>query len=161
MHPYPVLHGSQPCDRRRCFRTGAIAGLAAITPATGYVGPIGGLLIGLVSGYLCWLAATAMKTKFGYDDSLDVFGVHGVGGFIGTLLVAVFAHEMFGGKEGALNIGKQFGIQLLAAVVTTVYTAIISWIILKAVDKAVGLRVNEAEEREGLDTASHGETAYN
>ena len=143
------------------FMTGAIAGLAALTPASGYVGPIGGLLIGLVSGYLCWLAATAMKTKFGYDDSLDVFGVHGVGGFIGTLLVAVFAHEMFGGKEGALNIGKQFGVQVLAAVVTTVYTAIISWLILKAVDKAVGLRVNEAEEREGLDTASHGETAYN
>lgn len=143
------------------FMTGAIAGLAAITPASGYVGPIGALVIGLVSGYVCWLAATAMKTKFGYDDSLDVFGVHGVGGFIGTLLVAVFAHQMFGGKEGALNIGKQFGVQALAAAVTTVYTAVISWIILKAVDKTVGLRVTESEEREGLDTASHGETAYN
>ncbi len=143
------------------FVTGAIAGLAAVTPASGYIGPMGGLIIGIVSGAVCWWVSTAVKSKFGYDDSLDVFGVHGVGGFIGTILVAIVAHEMFGGKEGQLAIGKQLGTQAFAAVFTAVYTLIISLILLKVVDAVVGLRVTESEEREGLDVASHGETGYN
>ena len=143
------------------FVTGAIAGLAAITPASGHVGPIGALCIGTASGVICWWASTSIKSKFGYDDSLDVFGVHGVGGFIGTILVAVFAHEMFGGKEGQLAIGKQLATQSFAAIFTAVYTLVVSLVVLKVVDAMVGLRVTEAEEREGLDVASHGETAYN
>ncbi len=143
------------------FVTGAIAGLAAITPASGHVGPFGALCIGTTSGLICWWASTSIKSKFGYDDSLDVFGVHGVGGIVGTILVAVFAHEMFGGKEGQLEIGKQLATQGFAAVFTAVYTLIITLIILKVVDATIGLRVSESEEREGLDVASHGETAYN
>ena len=143
------------------FVTGAIAGLAAITPASGHVGPTGALVIGFASGLVCWWASTSIKTKFGYDDSLDVFGVHGVGGFIGTILVAILAHEMFGGKEGQLEIGKQLATQGFAAVFTAVYTLVITLIILKVVDATLGLRVSEAEEREGLDLASHGENAYN
>jgi len=143
------------------FATGAIAGLAAITPASGHVGPMGALIIGFASGLICWWASTTMKSKFGYDDSLDVFGVHGVGGIIGTLLVAIFAHEMFGGKEGQLDIGKQLMTQGFAAAFTAVYTLIVTLIILKVVDATVGLRVTESEEREGLDLASHGENAYN
>ena len=143
------------------FVTGAIAGLAAITPASGHVGPIGALCIGTASGVICWWASTSMKSKFGYDDSLDVFGVQGVGGFIGTILVAIFAHEMFGGKEGQLAIGKQLATQGFAALFTAVYTLIVSLILLKLVDATLGLRVSESDEREGLDVASHGETAYN
>ncbi len=143
------------------FATGAIAGLAAITPASGHVGPAGALIIGVVSGFLCWWASTSIKAKFGYDDSLDVFGVHGVGGFIGTILVAVLAHEIFGGKEGPLAIGKQLGIQGFAAVFTVTYTLVVSLLLLKVVDVVVGLRVTDAEESEGLDIASHGETGYN
>ena len=143
------------------FVTGAIAGLAAITPASGHVGPMGALIIGFASGLICWWASTTIKSKFGYDDSLDVFGVHGVGGVIGTILVAILAHEMFGGKEGQLDIGKQLMTQGFAAIFTAVYTLIITLIILKVVDATVGLRVTEAEEREGLDLASHGENAYN
>lgn len=140
--------------------TGAIAGLAAITPASGFVGPIGALIIGAVSGVVCWYFSTVIKIKRGYDDSLDVFGVHGVGGFVGTLLVAFLASETFGGNQGDLNMGKQFGVQLFASVFTIIYTLIATWIILKVVDKLVGLRVANSEENEGLDIASHGEAGY-
>ncbi|MCS1408701.1 MAG: Ammonia channel [Verrucomicrobia subdivision 3 bacterium] len=143
------------------FVTGAIAGLAAITPASGHVGPVGALIIGTASGLICWWASTSIKAKFGYDDSLDVFGVHGVGGFIGTMLVAILAHEMFGGKEGQLAIGKQLAIQGFAAIFAVTYTLVVSLIILKLVDIIVGLRVTESQESEGLDVASHGETGYN
>jgi ammonium transporter, Amt family len=142
--------------------TGSIAGLAAITPASGAVGPIGALCIGGTSGFLCWLASTKIKQKFGYDDSLDVFGVHGVGGAVGTILVAVFAAASFGGNADAdYAIGSQLTTQLLAALYTAVYTAIVSFIILKLIDATIGLRVNEREESEGLDIADHGETGYN
>ncbi len=142
--------------------TGSIAGLAAITPASGAVGPIGALCIGGTSGFLCWLASTKIKQKFGYDDSLDVFGVHGVGGAVGTILVAVFAAASFGGNADAdYSIGSQLTTQLLAALYTAVYTAIVSFIILKLIDATIGLRVNEREESEGLDIADHGETGYN
>ena len=140
--------------------TGAIAGLAAVTPASGFIGPVGGLTIGLVSGFVCYYAAAIAKRQLGYDDSLDVFGVHGVGGFVGTLLVAFFAHEMFGGNQGDLAMGAQFGTQLIAAVITIVYTGVVSWAILKGVDAAVGLRVNDEDETMGLDVALHGESGY-
>jgi Amt family ammonium transporter len=140
--------------------TGAIAGLAAVTPASGFIGPIGGLTIGLVSGFVCYYAAAMAKQKLGYDDSLDVFGVHGVGGLVGILLVAFLAHDMFGGNQGELDMGSQFGTQAFAAVVTIVYTAIVSWVILKGVDAAVGLRVNDEDETKGLDIVLHGESGY-
>ena len=149
--------------------TGSIAGLAAITPASGDVGPMGALVIGAASGFICWFASTTVKSKFGYDDSLDVVGVHGVGGLVGTLLVAFFAAEALGGKgvisipdAEAYSMGAQFFVQLKASAITIVYTLIVSVIILYLV-KAVcgGLRVSESEEQEGLDLAAHGESGYN
>ena len=140
--------------------TGAIAGLAAVTPASGFIGPVGGLTIGLVSGFVCYYAAAIAKRQLGYDDSLDVFGVHGVGGLVGTLLVAFFAHERFGGNQGDLAMGAQFGTQLLAAVITIVYTGVVSFVILKALDAAIGLRVKDDVETMGLDVALHGESGY-
>ena len=141
--------------------TGAIAGLAAVTPASGYVGPIGGLSIGLASGVLCYLASTTAKRVLGYDDSLDVFGVHGVGGFVGTVLAGVFAAGVFGGLEGDLAVGRQVGVQLLAAVITIVYTAAATFAILKLVDLSVGLRIDEEGESRGLDLSLHNEVGYN
>ena len=142
--------------------TGSIAGLAAITPASGAVGPIGALCIGGTSGLLCWIASTRIKQKFGYDDSLDVFGVHGVGGAVGTILVAVFAAASFGGNADVdYAIGSQLTTQFLAALYTAVYTGIVSFVILKVIDATIGLRVDEREENEGLDIADHGETGYN
>ena len=150
--------------------TGAIAGLAAITPASGDVGPMGALAIGTASGLICWFASTAVKSKFGYDDSLDVVGVHGVGGLVGTLLVAFFAAESLGGK-GVISIpdaetysmGAQFIVQLKASAITIVYTLIVSVIILYLVKAICGgsLRVSESEEEEGLDLTAHGESGYN
>ncbi|MCP3984068.1 MAG: ammonium transporter [bacterium] len=140
--------------------TGAIAGLAAVTPASGYIGPVGGLGIGLASGMICYLASTTVKRRLGYDDSLDVFGVHGVGGFVGTLLAAVFASEIFGGNQGALSISSQFGIQFLAGTVTIVYTAAASWVILKGIDALIGLRVSDEDEIRGLDVSLHEERGY-
>ena len=141
--------------------TGAIAGLAAVTPASGFVGPIGGFSIGLASGVLCYLASTTAKRVLGYDDSLDVFGVHGVGGFVGTVLAGVFAAGVFGGLEGDLAIGKQVGVQLLAALITIVYTAAATFVILKLVDLSVGLRIDEEGESRGLDRSLHNEVGYN
>jgi Amt family ammonium transporter len=140
--------------------TGAIAGLAAVTPASGFIGPVGGLSIGLASGVICWYASTRIKNILGYDDSLDVFGVHGVGGFVGTVLAGVFAAGMFGGNQGDLAIGSQVGTQLTAAVITIVFTAVVSYAILKLVDAAVGLRVDDEDEVTGLDTTLHAEAGY-
>ncbi len=139
--------------------TGAIAGLAAITPASGVATPAGALLIGGCSGACCWWASMKLKNALGYDDSLDVVGVHGVGGLVGTLLAAVVGSTLFGGE---LSLGKQLGIQALASVITIVYTAAVTIVILLLV-KAVcrGLRVSEEDERLGLDQATHGESAYN
>ncbi|MGB0580023.1 MAG: ammonium transporter [Limisphaerales bacterium] len=142
--------------------TGAIAGLAAITPASGSVGPLGALAIGATSGLVCWWASTQLKKKLGYDDSLDVFGVHGVGGFIGTIMLGVFMAPSLGGLgDKDFSMGKQLGAQLTASVITIVYTAIATFVILKIVGAVVGLRVSETEEDEGLDLAYHGEEAYN
>ena len=141
--------------------TGSIAGLAAITPASGSVGPLGAVVIGFVSTGLCYWMCTAIKSKFRYDDSLDVFGVHGVGGFVGTILVAVFAAPSLGGRVEGLVISKQLGVQLFAGVSVAVYTLIVSFVILKVLQKTIGLRVSENDERGGLDLNSHGESAYN
>ncbi len=142
------------------FATGAIAGLAAITPASGSVGPIGAVAIGLASGLFCYWASTWLKHHFGYDDALDVVGVHGGGGLVGTLLVGIFGAGVFGGWEGDMNIPHQLGVQAFASVFTIVYAVVLSYIILKIVDKLLGLRVNEEEEEEGLDITDHGEVGY-
>lgn len=142
------------------FATGAIAGLAAITPASGTVGPFGAIVIGFVSSVMAYIFATIVKFKFKYDDALDVVGVHGIGGFVGIILVSFLASSKFGGSEESLNIARQFGVQVYAAVFVMVYTAIISYIILKVVDLMVGLRVTDEEELEGLDVADHGEVGY-
>jgi Amt family ammonium transporter len=138
--------------------TGAIAGLVAITPASGYVDPSGALYIGLASGAACYWASVVLKNALGYDDSLDVFGVHGVGGIVGALLTGVFAVEAIGGTPGLLegNPG-QVWTQAYGVLATIVYCAIGSFIILKVVDVLVGLRVSEEVERDGLDFALHGE----
>ena len=142
--------------------TGAIAGLAAVTPASGFIGPVGGLGIGIASGIICFWAATSLKNKFGYDDSLDVVGVHGVGGLVGTLLAAVFAAEMFGGTGGSdYSIAGQFKVQTGAALITTIYTLIATYVVIKIVDATIGLRVTEQEELGGLDLALHNEVGYN
>jgi len=139
--------------------TGAVAGHAAITPASGVADPAGALLIGACSGAACWWASMRLKKQIGYDDSLDVVGVHGVGGLIGTLLVAVVGSPLFGGE---LSLGKQLGIQALASVVTIVYTAVVSFLILAVVKVLCGgLRVSQEDERLGLDQSAHGENAYN
>ncbi len=140
--------------------TGAIAGLAAITPASGFVGPLGAVVIGLASGALCYLASTSVKRALGYDDSLDVFGVHGVGGFVGTVLVGLFASAGLGGSETGLAVGRQLAVQFGAATGAVLYTAALTWIVLKIVDAVVGLRVDEREEERGLDIVLHEESGY-
>ncbi len=142
------------------FATGAIAGLAAITPASGTVGPIGAIVIGCASSVLAYIAATYIKFRFRYDDALDVVGVHGVGGFVGIVLAGIFASTAYGGSIVDLDIGAQLGIQLYGGVFAIVYTAVVSYIVLKVVDMLVGLRVNEDEESQGLDITDHGEEGY-
>ncbi len=140
--------------------TGAIAGLAAITPAAGVVGPLGAVAIGSASSVLCYLASTVLKARLGYDDSLDVFGVHGVGGFVGTVLAGVFGAAALGGAVEGLDIGRQVGVQTLAAGGVALYTGIMSVAILKLLGATLGLRVTETEEREGLDITQHEEFGY-
>ena len=143
--------------------TGAVAGLVAITPASGSVGPIGALAIGIVSGVVCFWGATTLKSQLGYDDSLDAFGVHGIGGIVGALMTGIFVAEGLGGvglSEG-MTIGKQVWAQLLSVIVTIVWSGVLSFIILKIVDATVGLRVEEDEERQGLDLSQHNERGYN
>lgn len=140
--------------------TGLIAGLASITPASGFVGPIGGFVIGLVGGVICYQAVHWLKVNLKLDDTLDVFAVHGVGGLIGTLLTAVFGAAVFGGVGLEAGIGAQFGRQLIGAVAVIAWTALISWLIVAVVRRFVGLRVDSAAEYEGLDYASHGERGY-
>jgi Amt family ammonium transporter len=138
--------------------SGAVAGLVAITPASGFVGPIGALVIGVAAGVGCYWGAMSLKPMLGYDDSLDAFGVHAVGGVIGALLTGVFAVKAIGGTAGVLegNTG-QFAIQAYGVICTIVYDAVATFIILKVIDMLIGLRVSEDEEREGLDLALHGE----
>jgi Amt family ammonium transporter len=141
--------------------TGAVAGLAAVTGASGFVGPFGALVIGTVSAALCWLAVARLKQRFGYDDSLDVFGVHGVGGILGTILAGVFAAPFFGGNQADLAIGRQVGLQFAAATGVALYTALLSWGILRGVGLLVPLRLEADHEAQGIDLTQHGETGYN
>jgi Amt family ammonium transporter len=142
--------------------SGAVAGLVAITPACGSVGPMGAIVIGFVSGLLCLWGVSGLKKMLGADDSLDVFGVHGVGGIVGALLTGVFAAPGLGGTGADdFSIGSQLLIQAEGVVITMVWSAVVAYIAYKVVDMLVGLRVSEEEEREGLDIASHGESAYN
>ncbi|WP_226818421.1 ammonium transporter [Acidithiobacillus montserratensis] len=141
--------------------SGAVAGLVAITPASGFVGPMGALWIGIAAGVICFWASVYLKNWMGYDDSLDAFGVHAMGGIVGALLTGVFAVKAIGGTAGVLegNTG-QLLIQATGVGVTIVYDAIVSFIILKAIDWTLGLRVKEEQEREGLDITQHGEQVY-
>lgn len=141
--------------------TGMVAGLGTITPASGFVGPIGGLCIGLIAGVVCYFATQFIKRGLKIDDSLDVFPVHGVGGILGTMLTAVFAAESMGGLGLDVSIGSQLVTQAIGVVATIVWCGIASFIILKLVDAMVGLRVTEEEETEGLDLVLHDERGYN
>lgn len=151
--------------------SGAVAGLVAITPACGYVGPMGGLIIGLVAGVVCLWGVNGLKRLIGADDSLDVFGVHGVGGILGALLTGVFAAPQLGGQgifdyttnkmsADPYSIASQVLIQAEAVGTTIVWSAVVAFIAYKIVDVVIGLRVPEDQEREGLDITSHGESAY-
>jgi Amt family ammonium transporter len=134
--------------------SGAVAGLVAITPASGFVGPAGALVIGLAAGVICFWAASSLKRMMGYDDSLDAFGVHAIGGIVGALLTGLFAVESIGGTAGSMG---QLFIQAKGVAITIAYTAVVTYIILKVLDMVMGLRVTEEQEREGLDIALHGE----
>ena len=141
--------------------SGAVAGLVAITPACGTVGPMGGIVIGLISGFLCLWGVSGLKKMLGADDSLDVFGVHGVGGIVGALLTGVFSAGSLGGVKGEdFSIPAQFLVQLEGVVITMVWSGVVAYVAYKLVDMVMGLRVSEEAEREGLDITSHGETAY-
>jgi len=141
--------------------SGVVAGLVAITPAAGTVGPMGALIIGLSAGVICFFCATSLKRRLGYDDSLDAFGVHGVGGIVGALLTGVFAAPVMGGFGEVENIPLQLWIQFKGVIFTVVYTAIVTLVILKVVDAVMGLRVTEEEETVGLDLTQHNERGYN
>ncbi len=139
--------------------SGAVAGLVAITPASGYVGPMGGLIIGLIAGVVCYWSATVLKRKLGYDDSLDVFGIHGVGGMVGALLTGILAVEAIGGTKGALEgNGGQILLQLYGIGATVAYCAAATFVILKVLDAVIGIRADAEAERQGLDQSLHGET---
>ncbi len=139
--------------------SGAVAGLVAITPASGFVDPMGALWIGIAAGVICFWAAVWLKVKLGYDDSLDTFAVHGIGGFVGAMLTGVFAVKAIGGTPGALegNVA-QIWTQFYGCIFTIVWTAIVTFVLLKIIDMVMGIRITEAEEREGMDTSLHGES---
>ncbi len=150
--------------------SGAVAGLVAITPACGWVGPMGSIVIGVVAGLLCLFAVVGLKSKLGYDDSLDVFGVHCVGGIVGALLTAVFCDPALGGTGvydyvanavAPYDMAAQFKAQLWGVLTALVWSGVVAAIAFKLIDLVLGLRVPEESEREGLDTVSHGERAYN
>lgn len=149
--------------------SGAVAGLVAITPACGFVGPMGAIVIGLVVSPICYVFVTKVKYIFGYDDALDVFGVHAVGGIVGALLTGVFVNPALGGAGvidyvangvAPYDFGAQMTAQITAVVTAIVLSAVVAFIALKIVDVLIGLRVSEESEREGLDTTEHGERAY-
>jgi Amt family ammonium transporter len=151
--------------------SGAVAGLVAITPACGFVGVMGSIVIGLLAGLVCLWGVNGLKRLLGADDALDVFGVHGVGGILGALLTGVFASPSLGGTgiydyvankvSPDYSIGSQVWIQFQGVLTTVVWSGVVAFVCYKIVDLLIGLRVSEEEEREGLDISSHGETAYN
>lgn len=142
--------------------SGAVAGLVAITPACAFVGPMGAIVLGIIAGIVCFWAVTGLKSMFGYDDSLDVFGVHGIGGIVGAIGTGFLASTSFGGGGYGedVTMGGQVMTQVISVLVTIFWTGIISFILFKIVDAVIGLRVPEDEEREGLDSTQHGEVAY-
>jgi ammonium transporter, Amt family len=145
--------------------TGMVAGLGTITPASGFVGPGGALLIGLFAGLVCFNATHYLKRRLGVDDSLDVFPVHGVGGILGTLLAGVFASSQLGlfsgqGYAEGMTMGSQVGVQVIGVIATALYTAVLTWALLKLVAGLVGLRVSPEQETTGLDTTLHNERGY-
>jgi len=140
--------------------TGAVAGLVAITPASGTVGPIGGIGIGFASGALCFYAASSLKRALGYDYSLDVFGVHGVGGFGGAILTGLFTAEIFGGSGLDNSKGRQLYLQFVGAEATIVYSGVLTFSIIKVLDSTIGIRVSPEDESEGLDIALHNERGF-
>ena len=143
--------------------TGTIAGLATITPASGFVGPAGGLVIGIVAGGVCYAMVSLVKQKFKIDDSLDVFAVHGVGGATGIILVSFLASDSLGGlglAEG-MTMGKQLWVQIVGLVATVLWSVVLTVVIVKVVQKTIGLRVSDDDETEGLDITAHGERGYN
>jgi Amt family ammonium transporter len=145
--------------------SGAVAGLVAITPASGTAGPEGALIIGIAVGVICFLAATKLKRSMGYDDSLDVFGVHCIGGIVGAILTGLCAAPFLGGaglsSVAGSDVGLQLWIQTKAVLFTLIYTGIVSYVLLKVIDMVIGLRVTEEQEVEGLDLALHDERGYN
>ena len=142
--------------------TGMVAGLATVTPASGFIGVPGGLILGLAGGAACYVAVDVIRVKLKIDDSLDVFAVHGVGGVIGSLLVAWLALPGFGGLGLAdgVTAGSQFMVQLSSVAITVLWTAVASYVILKITGALVGLRVDQQDEIEGLDLSQHGERGY-
>ena len=142
--------------------TGMVAGLGTITPASGFVGPVGALIIGLLAGVVCYTATSYLKRTLKIDDSLDVFPVHGVGGILGTLLAGVFVGILGGvGLAEGMTMGSQLGVQFVGVAATFVWCAVATWIILKLIDAIIGLRVTGDQETEGLDIVLHDETGYN
>ena len=145
--------------------SGAVAGLVSVTPAAGFVGPMGSIVLGLIAGVVCLWGVGGLKKMLGADDAFDVFGVHGLGGIIGAILTAVFASQSLGGTGGltpdTFAMGAQLWIQVKSVLLTIVWSGVVSFVAYKIADLLVGLRVPEEAEREGLDITSHGETAYN
>jgi Amt family ammonium transporter len=142
--------------------SGAVAGLVAITPACGSVGPMGAIIIGVLAGFICLWGIGGLKRMLGADDTLDVFGIHGVGGILGALLTGVFTAPSLGGTGAAdFSIAHQVWVQAEGVLITIVWSGVVAFIAYKLVDVVLGLRVSEEDEREGLDITSHGETAYN
>jgi Amt family ammonium transporter len=143
--------------------TGMVAGLGTITPASGFVGPIGALIIGAAAGVACFFATNYMKRALNIDDSLDVFPVHGVGGLLGTLLTGILVSSAFGGigYPDKVGMGEQFVTQLVGVVAVGLWSGVLTWILLKLIDAVVGMRVAGEEETEGLDTVLHNEKGYN
>ena len=145
--------------------SGAVGGLVAVTPAAGFVGPMGAIVIGGLAGFVCLWGVSGLKRLLKADDAFDVFGVHGVGGILGAILTGVFAAQSLGGTGGltpdSFSMGAQVWIQIKSVLFTIVWSGVVSFIAYKIVDLLIGLRVSEEDERQGLDIASHGETAYN
>jgi len=143
--------------------TGMVAGLGTITPASGFVGPIGALAIGATAGIVCFFATSYMKQALKVDDSLDVFPVHGVGGMVGTILTGVFASAAFGGVGYAekVTMGDQVLVQVIGVLAIAAWSGAVTWVILKISDAVTGMRVEAEEESEGLDTVMHNEKGYN
>lgn len=157
------IHNKKPTTVGAC--TGAVSGLVAITPAAGTVDIFGAFCIGLITPIICFYMVAVIKPKFKYDDTLDAFGVHGIGGIVGSILTGVFATQFIsgeGGVKGALyGDWHQLGVQILATVISIVFSAVMTFILFKITDKLVGIRVDKRVEEEGLDIYEHGESAYN